>query len=224
VSTIRRFLVLTTAVTLVVSGCASTTKEPTTEMRRLQARAAYERALQYMAEKQPSPALAALKEAVDLEPRIGMYRNVLGLLYLDLQQPGLALEQFQQVTEMEPRMGDAWFHRGVALSEMRRWDEAIEAYRKAISLPTLTVPDLAHQSLGLALYNVRRYAEAEDALRFAINLDPQLQAAYYNLGLVFAAEARRDEARAAFERARQLGPDSPFGQAAGDRLKALGEM
>ena len=76
----------------------------------------------------------------------------------------------------------------------------------------------------MALYNVRRYSEAEQALRFAINLDPQLQAAYYNLGLVFAAEERRDEARAAFRWARQLAPDSPFGEAARDRLKALGEM
>jgi len=50
-----------------------------------------------------------------------------------------------------------------------------------------------------------------------------MQTAYYNLGLVFVAENRKDEAKAAFRQARQLGPDSPVGQAALDRLKALGE-
>jgi Flp pilus assembly protein TadD len=45
--------------------------------------------------------------------------------------------------------------------------------------------------------------------------------AYYHLGLVLAASNRKDEARQAFERARDLGPNTPFGQAAVDRLKAL---
>jgi cytochrome c-type biogenesis protein CcmH/NrfG len=40
---------------------------------------------------------------------------------------------------------------------------------------------------------------------------------------VLVAENRRDEARAAFRQARQLAPDTPFGQAARERLRALGE-
>jgi tetratricopeptide (TPR) repeat protein len=210
--------------TVLLSGCAKPGATHVTEIQKLQARAAYERGLQLLTEKQASPALAALKEAVDIDGNVTLYRSLLGLLYLDLQRPELALEQFQKIVEIDPKMADGWFHRGVALSEMRRWEDAIESYRKAVALPTLTVPDLAHQSLGMALYNVRRYAEAEQALRFAINLDPQLQAAYYNLGLVFSAEERRDEAKAAFRRARQLAPDTPFGEAAAARLKALGEM
>jgi Flp pilus assembly protein TadD len=50
-----------------------------------------------------------------------------------------------------------------------------------------------------------------------------MQAAYYNLGLVLSAENRSDEARVAFRRARQLAPETPFGQAASERLKALGD-
>ena len=69
----------------------------------------------------------------------------------------------------------------------------------------------------------QRYPEAESSLRFALSLDPQMQAAYYNLGLVLVAEKRQDEARAVFRRARQLAPDSPFGQAARERLRALGD-
>jgi len=224
VSKTRGFLVTLGVASLLVSGCGKSAGTHATEVQKLQARAAYERALQLITEKQASPALAALKEAIDIDGNVTLYRSLLGLLYLDLQRPELALEQFQKAVEIDPKLADAWFHRGVALSEMRRWEDAIESYRKAVALPTLSVPDLAHQSLGMALYNVRRYAEAEQALRFAINLDPQLQAAYYNLGLVFAAEERRDEAKAAFRRARQLAPNTPFGEAAGDRLKALGEM
>jgi tetratricopeptide (TPR) repeat protein len=187
VSKTRGFLVTLGVASVLVSGCAKPAGTHVTEVQKLQARAAYERGLQLITEKQASPALAALKEAVDIDGNVTLYRSLLGLLYLDLQRPELALEQFQKAVEIDPKLADAWFHRGVALSEMRRWEDAIQSYRKAVALPTLTVPDLAHQSLGMALYNVRRYAEAEQALRFAINLDPQLQAAYYNLGLVLTA-------------------------------------
>jgi len=90
-------------------------------------------------------------------------------------------------------------------------------------LPTLTIPETANQNLGLALYHLKQYREAEQTLRFAISLDPKMQTAYYNLGLVFVAENRKDEAKAAFRQARQLAPETPVGRAALDRLRALGE-
>ena len=85
---------------------------------------------------------------------------------------------------------------------------------------------LAHSvqaGMGLALYHLRRYPEAESSLRFALSLDPQMQAAYYNLGLVLVAENRSEEAKAAFRQVRRLDPNTPFGQAALERLKSLGE-
>jgi tetratricopeptide (TPR) repeat protein len=82
---------------------------------------------------------------------------------------------------------------------------------------------LAQRALGWLALSSGAYAEAEQALRFALSLDPKLQAAYYNLGLVLAAEKRPEEAKESFRRARQLGPDNPFGQAALERLRAMGD-
>jgi len=53
-----------------------------------------------------------------------------------------------------------------------------------------------------------RYREAEDALRFALSLDPELEAAYYNLA-GHDAEKRPDEAKAFFRRARRSLPSHP---------------
>jgi tetratricopeptide (TPR) repeat protein len=135
----------------------------------------------------------------------------------------MAMEHFKKAIELNPMYADAHFHLGTALAESRRWDEAVVSYRKALELPTLTIPETANQNLGLALYHLKKYREAEQTLRFAISLDPKMQTAYYNLGLVFIAENRKDEAKAAFRQAQQLGPDSPVGRAALDRLKAMGE-
>jgi Tfp pilus assembly protein PilF len=205
---------------LVTASCAST---QVSEPDRLRAQAAYERALTHINDRQPSPALGALKEAVSIDPTVAVYRDTLGLMYLELGRPDLAVAELRKAVELDPKLADAHFHLGTAYAEMKRWDEAVVSYQRALALPTLSIQDFVHQNLGLALYHLKRYPEAESSLRFALSLDPKMQAAYYNLGLVLSAENRHDEARTAFRRARQLGPDNPFGQAAAERLRALGD-
>jgi len=220
VSRRRAFRLALTGAALALAGCA--TAEPS-QVDRLRARAAYERALGHMADRQATPALSAFREAIAVDPTEPRYHDSLGVLYLGLGQIEQALQSFQKALDMDPKFADAHFHRGAALAEGQRWEEAVESYRTALTLPNLTVPDFANQNLGLALFHLKRYREAEQALRLAIGLAPRLQGAYYNLGLVLAAEHRREEAKAAFREARKLGPDTAFGQAARARLQDLGE-
>ena len=207
-------------IALSLQACGSTQVSSTDRFR---AQAAYERALVHMRERQPSPALGALTEAVGVDPTVAVYRDTLGLVYLELGRPDMAIAQLRKAVELEPGLADAHFHLGTAYAEAGRWEEAVASYRKALAQPTLGIPDLVHQNLGLALYHLRRYPEAESSLRFALSLDPKLQAAHYNLGLVLMAENRALEARAAFRQTRDLDPQTPFGQAAVERLKVLGE-
>jgi tetratricopeptide (TPR) repeat protein len=206
---------------LAVAGCS--TGRQLDDLRRLHARAAYERGLAQISERQPALALSSFQEAMSLDGTVSIYPNALGLLYLELRRPDLALEQFRRATEVDPAHADGYLNLGIALAELARWEEAVSAYRKAGSLPTLTALPVLYQNLGLALYHLQRYREAEDALRFAIGLEPTMAAAFYNLGLLLVAEQRIPEARAAFQRVRELAPDTPFGQAADLRLQALGE-
>jgi Tfp pilus assembly protein PilF len=212
------WLLIVTA-TLWLVGCAST--EPP-EVQRLQARAAYERGLSHLRDKQPALALSAFQEAISLDGTVATYRNTLGVLYLDqLLRPDLALKEFERATELDPNYAEAHLNTGIALAEMTRWKEAVPAYRKALGMPTLAVPHIAYQNLGLALYHLKQYREAEEALRLSIRLEPKLEGPYYNLGLVLLAEGRKEEARQAFRQARDLAPQSVFGQAASARLKTL---
>ena len=194
-----------------------------TEMQRLQAQNSYERALNQISQGQTALAMSSLQEATGLNPGMALYHDTLGMLLLDLGRIDQAVAELKKSVDLDPHRGDTYFHLGTALAEARRWDGAVAAYRKAIAQPSLTVTDYAHQNLGLALFHLGRFREAEDALRFALSVDPDLQAAYYNLGLVLTAEKRQDEAKAFFRRARQLAPESPFGRAAVERLKALGD-
>lgn len=221
VSRIGRLAALAIGAAL-LAGCASTGAQ-SPEIVKLQARAAYERALGNIKDGQAALALTALLEAVALDAESALYENTLGWLLLDRGRPDLALQHFTRATALDPTYGDAYLNTGVALAESSRWEEAVAAYRKALNIPTLASPEIAHQNLGLALFNLKQYREAEAELRFAISLDPAREAAYYNLGLVYTAEERKDEAKLAFRRARELAPNSPFGRAAAEHLRTLGD-
>jgi type IV pilus assembly protein PilF len=207
-------------VTLAASGCAA--RGPS-ELQVIQARAAYERGLSDLGEGRPALGLAALREAVSLDEGNAAYHNALGLLLLDLEQHREALEEFSRAVTLDPTFAEAQHNRGVALAEAGRWEEAIVAYQKVLSIPTYPTPDIAYHNLGWAQYNVGRYQAAEEAVRLAVRLDPQQPGYYYTLGLVLLKTGIKEEAKAAFRRARELGPDSPFDAAASRHLQALGE-
>ena len=169
----------------------------------------------------PSSRVEDTKQMRALQARSAYER---GKTLVDQRQFGVALGAFQEAVQLDPAYGDAHFHRGTALAEAGRFEEAVAAYRRAQSLPTLTVPQAAHQNLGRALFALKRYREAEASLRFALNIesqDPQMATTYVNLGLVLVAEGRTEEAKAAFRQARKLAPESSSARDADEQLKAL---
>jgi Tfp pilus assembly protein PilF len=223
--------VLAASVLLVtLAGCSSTPPSAgiadTKPMRSLQARNAYERGTAALNQQQLGLALTAFQEAVQLDPTVAVYADAMGatLVYYGHVQGGLAW--LDRAVELDPGYGNAHFHRGTALAETGRFEEAVAAYRRALTLPTLTVPHAAHQNLGYALFALKRYREAEASLRFALSIEsqePQMARTFLNLGLVLVAEDRKEEAKAAFRRATTLAPDSPTARDATAQLKALGE-
>jgi tetratricopeptide (TPR) repeat protein len=222
---------------LTLAGCATTPSsrvEDTRQMRTFQARAAYERGKVAVDQQQYGLALVAFQEAVQLDPTVAQYADALGTVLVHMRQLQGALAWLDRAVALDPTFGDAHFHRGTALAESGRFEDAVAAYRRALALPTLTVPDAAHQNLGYALLALKRYREAEASLRFAINIAGQepvqderqkdaLARTHLNLGLVLAAEGRMEEAKAQLRHVRQLAPGSASARDAAEQLKALGE-
>ena len=193
-------------------------------MQRLRARATYEQGLSHLNDKRVSLGLASFQEAVRLDPGVALYHNTLGVVYLHyLSKPTEAQAEFQKAIDLDPTYAEAVTNLGVTLAQQGRWADAIAAYRKAISLPIYPSPEVAYANLGWAYLNLGKPREAEESYRAAIQLQPSFPQAYYFLGVVLDREGRKDEAKVAFRRARDLDPDSPFGQKAGELLRAMGE-
>lgn len=208
------------AVALTVAGCATAF---VSETQRLQAQSAFETATQQLEQRQFALALTSLQQATTLDPTVAIYRNVLGVVYLQLGRPDLALPEFRRAIELDDDYAEAHLNHGTALAAMERWAEAVTEYERAMKSARLYTPDTAYNNLGVALYHLGRLPEAEQALRFAINLNQKLPTAYYYLGLIHLANNRKDEAKQSFRHTRELAPNSPFGQSAVERLRDLGE-
>ena len=115
------------------------------------------------------------------------------------------VEQAEILTEQYPGATVVWNILGVSRTQIGKLDEAIEAYKKSISLK----PDfaLAHYNLGSTLQELGRLDEAEASFTKAIALKPNHAEAHYNLGNMLKELGRFDEAEASYTQAIALKPD-----------------
>jgi len=217
---VRGPLLVVAALVLLSSGCASKQDE---EVRKLQGKATYEQAVRNLRENRLALGMAALKEALQLDPDNAQYHNTLGLVLLNLSRPADALAEFQTAIDLDKTSPDFQHNLGIALAQQNRFEDAIAAYKKALTYPTYTTPEVAYYNLGEAYIRLGKPQEAQESFRAAIQLEPTMVAAHYGLGLALSQGGRREEAKAAFRQARDLDPASPFSELAKNALKQLGD-
>ena len=208
------------AALILVGGCA-TGKEA--EVRKIQARNAYDQAGGNIREGRVSLGLAALQTAVELDPENPQYRNALGVVQLQLRRWPEAQAAFEKAIELDPTYAEAYHNLGLVMAAQDKLDLAVANYRKALTFPTYPSPELAYHNLGQAYLRQGKLREAEEALRQAIQLEGKNQFSHYLLGVILAEAGRKQEAKAAFIVARDLDPSSSVGKLTVEALKTLGE-
>jgi tetratricopeptide (TPR) repeat protein len=109
-------------------------------------------------ESQPAAAINYWKRALASQPESQSLRFSLAVAYLNSGQNEIAAQQFSEIVKKQPDSEDAWIDLGTSLSRQDRYPEAVEAYKRAATLPG--VHDLALLSLSKALITLLRYSEA----------------------------------------------------------------
>jgi len=105
-----------------------------------------------------------------------------------------------RVTLFRPEIGLQYHilnNTGSALSALGRKEEAIEAYRQAISVDPKYAPP--YNGLGNALSDLGRYEEAIEAFQQAISVNPKFSYPYNGLGNALSALGRNEEAIEAYQ-------------------------
>jgi tetratricopeptide (TPR) repeat protein len=103
----------------------------------------------------------------------------------------------------------------VLLGLQEKWDQAADAYRKALAINPLHAQ--AHNNLGQILERQRLLEAAMSEYRAAVDSQPTLRIARFNLGRMFIALGRLDQAIFASALTEPLDEEAPrylFGLAA----------
>ncbi len=130
-------------------------------------------------------------------------------LHLDSSQKAsiAGSRTLSNVTQPDLELARVWLNKGVALDDLGKYDEAIEAYDEAIRLN----PNYAKAwfNKGLSLDDLGKYDEAAKAYDEAIRLDPNnATKPWFNKGLALDELGEYDEAVKAYDEAIRLDPNN----------------
>jgi Flp pilus assembly protein TadD len=140
-----------------------------------------------------------LRKATDLKPAEALYWNNLAVCMIGAARHRDAAEAARRAATIDPNYSLAWDSLGDALTATQDFAEAEAAYGRSIALkgpdPT-TLKRLANCQM-----NIGDLAGAEAGLKRVLEFDPDDMDATSNLGTVFVAMKRYDEALPYLEKA-----------------------
>jgi len=111
---------------------------------------------------------------------------------------------FDKAIEINPKDDGTWDNKGIALSDLKKYKEAIECFDKAIEINPEN--DGAWDNKGLALAHLKRYKEAIECFDKAIEINPENDRAWDNKGLALADLKRYKEAIECYDKAIEINP------------------
>jgi tetratricopeptide (TPR) repeat protein len=126
------------------------------------------------------------------------------MLYLQAGRAGDAVPHFRNSLKLNPDSAPTHYNLGIALSMLRRLEEALGEFRTAVRLDPNHAE--AHNNLGAMLHVAGRLDEAEAAYRRAAAIGPNAEA-HNNLGRILSVTGRDAQAVAEFRTALAQRPD-----------------
>jgi Tfp pilus assembly protein PilF len=129
----------------------------------------------------------------------------LPLFTLLLFVSSLAFTSIGHAISQKPYNAEKYFKDGVSLYEAGQYQQAIEAYKKAVQLDPESAD--ANYNLGMSYSSLGQYKEAIEAYKRAIRIKPDYEAAYYNLGHAYSNLKQYDNSVKAFRDAIRRKPD-----------------
>ena len=147
-------------------------------------------------------ATAAAERALQIDPRLDAAHAVLSEIYLSQLRWGKAEEHIRQAIALQPDSPDAHRSHSRLLLHLGRFDEAINAARKAYELDAANAG-----SVGRALYSARRFSEALPWFQKALEQTPESAVVQFYIGMTLAQLKRFPEAIDAMNKAVELAGD-----------------
>ncbi|MDJ0985398.1 MAG: tetratricopeptide repeat protein [Desulfobacterales bacterium] len=148
--------------------------------------------------------------------------NYLANAYLAMGDTREAIKTYEDALKRNPQRDDIAVSLGNVHFSAENYDEAVDAYKKAVSIwPSSS----NHYALGQAYMNAGRYSDADQAFNTVLRMDPTMPNGHYGLGLNFSRQGRYEDAILQFKEATRIDPEFHDGMAElGYAYADLGEM
>ncbi len=128
--------------------------------------------------------------------------------FLQNGQLDKALSELKLALAINPHHGEWHFGVGLTLEAMKRYDEALAAFKQVVELRGADAQTLTH--IGANLIHLNRHEAALAALHRASRLDPEFEPACCYRIKAAARLGDHEQAEAAFYLARQLQDECPY--------------
>ena len=165
-------------------------------------------------ERKLTDAEAAYRRALELDPRLGLAWDGLGLVFYDAGRLADARPAFERALAIDPDSARATFHLALVRDRGGDLEAAAAGYNRALLLSPFDTEITEHlaqveRKYGVQLGMAGRTAEARDAIQRAVNLRPDDGEAWVDLCLLLLDLGDREGAARALERGRErgAGPD-----------------
>jgi type IV pilus assembly protein PilF len=167
----------------------------------------YQLGISYLNDNNIQPAFTELQKALELNPDDKEIHNALGVIYLTkLEDYTKAIEHFQKALSIDKSYSEAATNLGNAYANMKKFNEAIESYKIALSNPQYKNAAMALNNLGMVYYRLSKLDEALSAFKEALKRYSDFHAPYYGLALCYNAREQYGDAAFAMKRAIELDP------------------
>ena len=135
-----------------------------------------------------------------------------GRVHLHARRHKQALAAFVRAAEIDPRQHVIFANMGEVHRSLRKYDDAIESYQKALTVlaqnPDNKVGAKYQMNLGLLYGLIDQTDQAISAIKKALELNPSDAAqAYFNLGATLVNSGRNEGAITAFKKAIEANPN-----------------
>jgi TolB-like protein len=156
------------------------------------------------------------EQALKLDPNYALaladYSYTEGLIYRNIDSDPAHLERAEQLARralsIDPQLPEAHVALSLFYGDQQNYPRAAQECREALRLQPQNALAWDYLSWALAYQVPPDALEAEKAAREAIRLEPSRFIAHYHLGRALCVQGRFDEARMAFEKAKELSPTS----------------
>jgi tetratricopeptide (TPR) repeat protein len=157
---------------------------------------------------------------LEQNPRHADALHMLGVIELQRRSLLTAIEFMDRAIQIDPNSSAYFSNRGIALQDLKRFDDALASYDRALAIRPNNPEALNNR--GTALRDLKRFEDALASYDCALAIRPDYAEAFNNRGNVLRDLKRFDDALVSYDRALAIQPD--YADACSNRGTALQEL